>query len=549
MIEFRNPQKIVLPVIISLVASIIAIIMIIVTFFLGLLSSGSDPLMPGILGGISVLPVLGLSFAFYLLRSPVRIVVTDSGLTLEWLIRQKTFSWNMISGLELKEPGVFQNWVSSMKGKSKTASEMLVIFDPKGKKLFEIGDNIENFSVLTEQIRQRSSDASGKATFNVREQIQKKIHRQNKKRILLLVVGIIFAGISITLLVISIVASHNKKLLKTEGRIIKATITRHYIYNVTPRLEYSFTTEGGETFSKNVMINRPYWETLEENGTVPVRYLPSNPKKNTLAFDDANDSDLPPVIAVPVCLVVCFMGCTCIVMYFLKITDLKIENGRFKVVRVGDVESKFVSETLEHEGGTADPSENLNPPLAIPIEPVMVYESETEEIEISALPKGLKVIGVLNIIFGGLGFLWNVMKILLAVVLINNPDLLVFNIALPEKMLLIFLQHFFAAMLALLLTVSGVWILLWKNWARILAVVVVIGQLVVGVKDVMVVLFSVKSGTEGLAPDQAFILKVITGFYTFLVILTMVYPAVVLILLQRRSTREIFRRFSRDTNK
>ncbi|NIU25986.1 DUF3592 domain-containing protein [candidate division KSB1 bacterium] len=450
--------------------------------------------------------------------------------------------------MELKEPGVFHNWVSSMKGKSETASEILVIFDPNGKKLFEIGDNIENFSVLMEQIRQRSSDASGKTTFNAREQIQKKIHRQNKNRILLLVLGIIFAGISITLLVVSIVASHNKQLLKTEGRIIEAAVTRHYIYNVTPRLEYSFTTEGGETFSKNVMVNKAYWETLEENGTVPVRYLPSNPKINTLAFDDANDSDIPLVIAVPLCLVVCFFGGTCIVMYFLKITDLKFENGRFKVLRVGDVESKFVSEALEHGGETADPSEKLNLPEAIPVKPVMVYETETEEIQISSLPKGLKAIGVLNIVFGGLGFLWNVMKILLAVIFINNPDLLVFNIALPEKMLLIFLQHLFAAVLALLLIVSGVGILLWKNWARILAVVVVIGQLVVGLKDVMVVLFSVKSGTEGLAPDQVFILKVITGFYTFLVILTMVYPAVVLLLLQRRSTREVFRRFKRDTN-
>ncbi|NIP56355.1 MAG: DUF3592 domain-containing protein [Phycisphaerae bacterium] len=548
MIEFKNRQKIVLPVIISLVASIITIIMVIVTFFLGLLSSGSKPLMPGILGGLCVLPIFGLSFAFYLLRIPVRIVITDSGLTLEWLIRQKTFSWGMISRLELKEPGVFHNWVSSMKGKSETASEILVIFDPNGKKLFEIGDNIENFSVLMEQIRQRSSDASGKTTFNAREQIQKKIHRQNKNRILLLVLGIIFAGISITLLVVSIVASHNKQLLKTEGRIIEAAVTRHYIYNVTPRLEYSFTTEGGETFSKNVMVNKAYWETLEENGTVPVRYLPSNPKINTLAFDDANDSDIPLVIAVPLCLVVCFFGGTCIVMYFLKITDLKFENGRFKVLRVGDVESKFVSEALEHGGETADPSEKLNLPEAIPVKPVMVYETETEEIQISSLPKGLKAIGVLNIVFGGLGFLWNVMKILLAVIFINNPDLLVFNIALPEKMLLIFLQHLFAAVLALLLIVSGVGILLWKNWARILAVVVVIGQLVVGLKDVMVVLFSVKSGTEGLAPDQVFILKVITGFYTFLVILTMVYPAVVLLLLQRRSTREVFRRFKRDTN-
>ncbi len=549
MIEFRNRQKIVLPVIISLVASIITIIMVIATFFLGLLSSSSKPLMPGILGGLCVLPVFGLSFAFYLLRIPVRIVVTDSGLTLEWLIRQKTFSWSMISRLELKEPGAFHNWVSSMKGKSETAPEMLVIFDPKGKKLFEIGDSIENFSVLMEEIRQRSSDASGKTTFDAREQIQKKIHRQNKNRILLLVLGIIFAGISITLLVVSIVASHNKKLLKAEGRIIEATITRHYIYNVTPRLEYSFTTEGGETFSKNVMVNKPYWETLEENGTVPVRYLPSNPKNNRLAFDDANDSDWPLVIAIPICLFVFFIGGTFIMMYFLKITDLKFENGRFKVVRVGDVTSKFISEALEHEGETVGPSENLNPPVAIPVEPVMVYETETEEIQISSLPKGLKAIGVLNIVFGGLGFLWNVMKILLAVILINNPDLLVFNIALPEETLLIFLQHLFAALLALLLVVSGVGILLWKKWARILAVAVVIGQLVVGLKDVMVALFSVKSGTEGLAPDQAFILKVITGFYTFLVILTMVYPTVVLLLLQRRSTREIFRRFRGDTNK
>ena len=155
MIEFKNPQKIILPLVISLATSIITIIIIMVFFFLVLLSSDSNALMPGILGGMSVLPIFGLSFAFYLLRSPVSIVVTDSGLTVEWLIRQKTFSWNMISRLELKGPGIFHNWASSMKNKSEPASETLVIFGRNSKKLVEIGDNIENFSVLMEQIRQR----------------------------------------------------------------------------------------------------------------------------------------------------------------------------------------------------------------------------------------------------------------------------------------------------------------------------------------------------------------------------------------------------------
>ncbi len=545
MTEYRSSQKVIVPLLLSLSLSIIMILMITVTFFLGLLSSANNPLIPGMVSGLSVIPFFGISFAFYLLKRPIRILVAENGLSVEWLIGQKTFPWNTISRLELKKPGIGQNWASSFTGKKNASTEIVVVLDDRNKKIVEIGDNIEHFSDLVQEIRQRSSMAQGKTTFDADEHLQKTIRRQKKSRIFLLIIGIFIAALSVTMATISLVENHNKKLLKTQGQVIEATISNHYIYNITPRLEYTFTTVDGQTFSKNVMVHRPYWETLEENGSVPVIYVPSKPKQNKLLHDNADEEfSFPLFIVVPTTFFVFLISVVCVTMYFLKITDLKFEDGHFKIVRIGDVDSKIIPDMLVQDNDMDSHKDDGNIPTAVEIEPVAASVPKTAQLE--SLPKGLKAIGILNIIIGVLGILWSGGRILLAYLFINNPGLIPGNMALPEETSLIFLEHFLSAILALFLAISGIGILLFKNWARILAIVVVAVKLLQSLVGVVMTFLAIASNAEGLSPDQEYVINATLAFCIFFVILTMIYPAIVLILLQRKTTREVFRKHKED---
>lgn len=426
MSEFKNSQNIALPLIISLVVSVITLIMMAVCFFLVLLSSGNHPFMPGMIGGMSVVPIFGISFAVFLLKSPVRILVDENGLCIEWLIGRKTFTWNDIGSLELRKPGLYQTWASAFSGKKKMPTELLVIFDQNHKKVAEIGNRIENFPLLMQAIRDRTGTAQGRAVFDADAQVRKTLSAQKKSRIFMLVFGIFLAALSVTLSVTSLISHRNQTLLAGEGQVVEAAISRHYLYNVTPRLEYTFTTPGGESFSKNVMVDKRYWETLTEGGTVPVLYLPSKPEENKLLYNDTDNEDFPLAIVIPASAFTFLIGVVCAAMYFLKIADLKFEDGRFKIIRVGDVDSETLAQEAERD---EDERISYTVPLEHTAAAVPVYKTA----QLTSLPKGLKAIGILNIIFGGLGVLWSGGRIFLALFIINHPDLLMGNLGVPEN--------------------------------------------------------------------------------------------------------------------
>lgn len=103
-------------------------------------------------------------------------------------------------------------------------------------------------------------------------------------------------------------------------------------------------------------------------------------------------------------------------------------------------------------------------------------------------------------------------------------------------------EHFISGLLALLFVISGIGILLFKNWGRILAIVVAAVKLLLCFKDIVLMIFAISAGAETMASEQRFVFNVTTGLCVFFVILTMIYPAVVFVLLLRKTTREVFRK-------
>ncbi|MHC4758168.1 MAG: hypothetical protein ACYTE8_05900 [Planctomycetota bacterium] len=540
--EFRNPMKVGLYVTLALTGSVLTIIMLAITFFLMLLSNKSSPFMPGLMGGMSILPIMGISIAIYMLRMPVKILIHEQGLTIEWLIKRKLFYWNEIAKIELKDVDFARTWWGSFTGKKGVPKECLVLLNCNDGKIATIGGDIENFHTLVQEVHNRTSVSQGVSTFNARTQISRQAKKLKANRITIFVLGLFFAIGGTAFGIMSIVEEHNKRMLDNEGQLIEATINRHYMYNITPRIEYTFTAPDGLVYSQNVMVEREFWDSLEENGTVTVKYLPNNPKNNKLLTGQAESMDPPFVLCITASIGVTTLGIICLGMFAFRISDIKFENGRFKIVRTDYVELSDTAKTLidnnEHTETTEEPQS-----LILETETVNVYANIPHKsnniIQTNKLPGGLKAIGILNIFFGSLGLLWNILRIILACVFIIRPVTVFENMQIqPTNLVYTFLSHGLFVLAAFLLVLSGVGILFLKNWGRILGIAAACGKIVLSTIELILTFFM---NAELFSNEQQFSFNVGRAFIVFVILLTIIYPLVVFVILLHKSTRQAFK--------
>jgi hypothetical protein len=535
-LEFRNSQKVGLHVLMALGASFFMIIIITLNLFIMFLSNKQSIFTPGLIGGLSVIPIMGIAAAIFLLKSPVRVVLDDAGLTLEWLIRRKTILWNEIFEIQIKETDGSVTWWGSFAGKKDQPKERLLLFDRNGRKFAEIPANVKPFDVLIREIHKRTSAVQGVSTFNIDKQTSLEKSARSKKRRLLLVAGVPLAALGIAFGIMACMTEHDKRLLEKDGRIIEAAVDRRYIYNITPRLQYSFTTPDGLSFSNNVMVEREYWDQIENNQTVSVKYLPAKPANNHLVSGQINSSDFPLPLSIVMSLFITILSIACIIMYFLRISDIKFENGRFKIIRENQIELSPAVSSLAQTSGSPSAAyvSQYQEPVPLPV----ILEQPTVVSHLKKLPAGLKAIGILNIVFGSMGVLWNASRFFIAYVIAFQAIEIAQNIELKINPAWILMGHGFAVLVALAFVLSGIVILLFHNWGRILAIICACVKLILGSVEIVSTLFFSDEITN---PEQRFVASVATAFYIFFVLLTMVYPVIVLVILRRSSTREVFR--------
>ena len=549
-IEFRSSYKPGRYVVLAFVTSAVSILLAAVTFALLLLSNSPSSIMPAVAGVMTFLGLMGIWAAIYLLRTPVRILVEPEGLTFEWLICHRSFSWNDISQLQLKESDFGHVWLRSFTGRKNLPKEHLLLLGRGGRKVAEVPGDMENFPLLVREIHIRSSRAQGVSTYSAYAHASRQLHTQKGKRLAMLIAGLFFTALGVAFAITSMVMERNKRLLERQGQVVQAVVTKHYIYNITPRLEYSFTADDDRSYSNNVMVTRTYWESLEKDANVGVKYLPSNPKNNKLVSGQVESGDIPFPLAIVCSLFATAMGLVATSMYFFGISDIKFEAGRFIIVRAGQVEPSPAAATLgtdiediEDTGDVILPgveSEDEALPAGIP-------EVRPARGGLSTLPVGLKAIGILNIVLGGLGLLWNAGRIVLAYILFASglleDELLQTRTALHWAVG----GHVLAGLIALVVIISGVAILYFRNWGRILAIIAASAKLLFGLIEIVGVLLL---PPQRAGPEHRFVANVTRSLIVFCYVLTMVYPALVIVLLKRKSTREIFksrRRGDQDT--
>jgi hypothetical protein len=539
--EFRNSQNVVLAVAAAFGLSLLMIIVIVINLVLLFTSSSHNPIMPGIIGGMSVVPIFGITAGVYFLKRPRKITINPQGLVITGTMSQKQITWQEIADVEIKEvESIADNWIKTFSGQSAVQKKRIVLRDGSQRQIGVIDGNIERFDSLAAMIVSYSSQIQNKPVYDSGLQKNRTMASRKKKMRLNLGVGIFLCLMAIASIVVFSVDYRDKQALEKQGKSADATIKRIYMYNVTPRLEYTFTTADGESYSKDVMVKKEFYGQWKEGQIIPVRYVPANPDNSRLLRGNVEEMDIPfPImIAGEVIILAIAIGCVC--MYFLKIVDIKHENGKWIIVRLNDPE-------LSIAALTSSPAAVMQPqnvqvqtvPAAVPVVslPVQSQQYTTVLQGKQKLPGGLKAIGILNIIFGLLGILWNGFQVISVLIIIlssktvpSQPEVL------PDWDWILYGPGF-SLLCACILCISGIGILQFANWGRILAVMAATGKLILGLYQMIDIIFTPLKMSES---EQEYIIIASKMFACFIVFLTLIYPLIVLILLNRRSTRQSF---------
>ncbi|MBN1765830.1 MAG: hypothetical protein JW860_11270 [Sedimentisphaerales bacterium] len=541
---FENQTRILRQAIISFTVAFISLVLMLAVFFLNLLdSSGSNQMNPTIIAtsGMSICMFFGIMYGIYLLSSPVRVYLDEYRITIEWLIKRKTYEWHQIHELRRDKKEVNSLWQLK-----KSSRDILELYDEKGKKLAELNSDLADFTILAGEIESRTSVAQGKTTYDRNAQMDRNYKKQVRNSRFFGIFGIILFVGSLTTCISEYQNHRIQKLLDTEGVTIEAKILRHYMYNITPRLEYEYTDPEGNLYTDNVMMEKEAWDKLSGQEIVTIVYLPSEPKHSRLMEGQNGISASPfsPGVSMALFAGAGVMGVLLIVMWLAKIADIKSESGKIRIIRIGDVDDSFESSssptsplptTLEE---TVPPAPQVSPSL-----PDMSQVNQPAPMK-AKLPGGIRALAIGNVFFGLLGMIVNFIRMLMNIRWVIQKG--GFPITMDDQvyvyeldMVLDMIVFTINMIVAVLLLISAIGLLQRKRWGRWISIGAAGGQILMTLLAVTTFIIFLQA-PEDLSESNHFVFRTGMIFGVILRLLGLVYPLIVLFVLCRRSAREVF---------
>lgn len=513
--------------------------------------SSGDWYVPGLAGGMITASIFGFLYGVLLLKSPIRACLDAEGIRIEWLVSRKRLSWAQIAELRRKKSSApFGAPAGGGWGKQET-KDILILCDERGKTLAEVDSALSDFPELVAEIEARSSAARGASTYDRDAQQARQLRSQKRSARLLAVAGGFFLVVGLGGGIFTWVDHQKERRLATEGVVTDATVARHYMYNVTPHLEYEFTDEQDRAFKRDAVMEPGAWDALEGQQTVAVRYLPADPDRSHLLIGEEESFTPPFFLMMAGTGLMTVLGALAWVAYFSGIADVKVERGKVRLVRVGQLDDSLEPDAAAPKARAIASPPPFPPPTPIvprPAEPAFLLGVEPPS---RSLPPGIKAVAILNIVFGLGGMLLNAARFAFSawVVdqggIVNVGDDYVFEVG-PDVIQWARVEHVVCFGLALLLGCSAIGLFRARSWGRTLALAAVCGQLLIGIVAI-VGIFRGGISVEGLPPEHRVPAYVGLAGAMFLSLLGMAYPTVVLVVLCRRSARELFAADDRET--
>jgi hypothetical protein len=138
----------------------------------------------------------------------------------------------------------------------------------------------------------------------------------------------------------SFIAYENDQL-RVHGIDTDAQIDKLYMRAVTPWIDVSFDDVHGKRFAHSGMLTKEKYDALHDQHTARIHYVPSNPRWSLLS-DEKDEDPSWLLIACGGGLVLLFGAM--LVMLICGYADLKITDGKFRLVKIGQDElDDFIS--------------------------------------------------------------------------------------------------------------------------------------------------------------------------------------------------------------
>jgi hypothetical protein len=212
----------------------------------------------------------------------------------------------------------------------------LKLFDRTGRCVAVVPDSIDGFdelaTLLQADLQQREDD---QASFV-------RMRKSRRQAVLLVAVGLVFAGLITTLALVDRAEARDAKLLEEQGRPTDASILRQFTApnGITKRIEYRVTDASGRTADHNVEVQPMMWNLMAASKTVPVVAVPGRPDVARLAIGEIkSDAGLPPRFKV---LLYIAGGVMCVFFFVGAVLnwrgidiDLDSRTGKISVKRFG----------------------------------------------------------------------------------------------------------------------------------------------------------------------------------------------------------------------
>lgn len=469
-----------------------------------------------VISALAVMTFLSAAYAVAMLRSPVRAVLDDEGIVIEGLVSRRRLAWRQVARLRREK-------ASQLFGGAKL--DVLLLCDERGATLASVNSRLERFPDLVADIERRSSLAHGGATYDRGADLERRRRKSLKSLRFVQIVLALFWVLSIVLGSWGILDRRNEIRLARGGVETDARIVKRWLRGATPRLSYAVAGADGREHTRNTMMTREAWDALEGAGTVRVRTLPDDPDLSRLVAGETEVNDAGTMMAVGLISAVFWGG---LLVFALLGYDVDIQDGKMRLKRHGEVSDEF-------ERPPPGPAAPAAPPPA----PAVIVEAESGAPPAvrTGIPGGILAIGVLNLVFGGLGMLGGALQLVSAHLVAGLPGATAaFDPAL--LMAVAGLRIVFSAMML----VSAVGLFLARYWGLRLALLSATGRIALGLVGIASALVSAagQSGQVGAQGDAAFPMGLLGTL--LLLGLGLVYPAVVLVVLGRRSARESFGR-------
>jgi hypothetical protein len=229
-------------------------------------SSRLKDIQPGIIGGLSVVPIILLARALFLLRGVKRVIIDKDGISLQGTISSKTIAWNQIERISKKDR-------SALMGENQ---DVLVLLGAKGKELAEIRDNLDRFPELIEQVTDRSAAARGAPTLDLAADEAAQAAKDRRKPRLM---GILFGFFTLMMgagFFLSLAQRSRDAKYVSEGMRVDAKI----IHRDRQFVDYQFNDEHSKQHTGGALLKQKAFDDLLGARTLTVVYLRSDPSTN-----------------------------------------------------------------------------------------------------------------------------------------------------------------------------------------------------------------------------------------------------------------------------